>query len=377
MVRLSDMEQSPHYNFKDVLAAPARALAAKQVAVMTLFLCAAVIKFDFFFYVAYAIQGEDVATAFSVWGFLPLTGDIFGNPVSEILYYGGMVAALLVVMFGFFAVAAMNIEAVRGNHFFGMWKAMRFALSRWKQLLLAELSIAAFVGFIVLVFFLLGLVTRIPVAGEWIYTLLFVIPNFVIALLSMFIIFVFLCTVLLLPAVAAAERNGETFNAILETFSTIIRQPFRWAGYTAYAVLAAKVCSFIYAYFAYRAVQFLVWTSSLGGGDEVEKLVRAGLSHLPARTELVQRTMSLFPGLKIGVTLPLPTYIGGDALVGHAMALMLFLIFASVVGYGLAIVAAGQARGYVVIRYLKDGHKISDEKPLFFTEEHVNPKVEE
>lgn len=370
------MEQPPHYSFKDVLAAPARALAAKQVAVMTLFLCAAVIKFDFFFYVAFAIQGEHVGTAFSVWGFLPMAGNIFGNPVSQFLYYAGMAAAVLVVMFGFFAVAAMNIEAVRGNHFFGMWKAMRFALSRWKQLLLAELAIATFVGFIVLLFFLLGLITRIPVAGVWLYTILFVIPNFIIALLSVFIIFVFLCTVLLLPAVAAAERNGETFDAILETFSTIIRQPFRWAGYTAYAVLAAKICSFLYAYFAYRAVQFLVWTSALGGGDEIEKLVRSGLSHLPVRTEVVQRTLTLFPGLKFGVTLPSPAYFGGDALVGHAMALMLFLIFASVIGYGLAIIAAGQARGYVVIRYLKDGHKISDEKPLFFVEEHVNPKVE-
>ncbi|MEW6051621.1 MAG: hypothetical protein AB1644_11260 [Candidatus Zixiibacteriota bacterium] len=370
------MEHPLHYNFKDVMAAPARALAAKQIGVMTLFLCGALIKFDFFFYLAYWIQGEDLATAFSVWGLLPFTGNIFGNIVSQIVYYGGIVAALLVVMFGFFAVAAINIEAVRGNHFFGMWGAIKFALSRWKQLLLSELSIALFVAFIVLLFFLLGLASRIPIVGEWIFTVLFVIPNFVIALFSVFILFVFILTVLLLPAVAAAERNGETFNVILETFSTIIRQPFRWAGFTLYAVVAAKVCSFIYAYFAYRAVQFLVWTSSLGGGDNLEKLVRSGLSHLPVRSQIVNETLRLFPGLKFGVTLPSSGYFVSQSAAGHVMAFMLFLIFASILGYLLAVVAAGQARGYVVIRCLKDGHKISEEQPLFFKDEHVNPKVE-
>ena len=55
---------------------------------------------------------------------------------------------------------------------------------------------------------------------------------------------------------------------------------------------------------------------------------------------------------------------------------MLFLIFASIIGYMLAIVATAQARGYVVIRFLKDTHKVPDESPLFFEEEHVNPPVE-
>jgi hypothetical protein len=47
------------------------------------------------------------------------------------------------------------------------------------------------------------------------------------------------------------------------------------------------------------------------------------------------------------------------------MAIMFFVIFVSVIGYGLAILAAGQARAYVALRYLKDGYKISDEKSLF------------
>ena len=67
---------------------------------------------------------------------------------------------------------------------------------------------------------------------------------------------------------------------------------------------------------------------------------------------------------------------GGNEAAGHVMALMLFLIFASIIGYMLAIVATAQARGYVAIRYFKDTYKIPDESPLFFEDEHVNPPVE-
>ncbi len=45
------------------------------------------------------------------------------------------------------------------------------------------------------------------------------------------------------------------------------------------------------------------------------------------------------------------------------MAFMIFIIFASIIGYFLTIIAVGQARGYAVIRYLKDGYKIENEEP--------------
>ena len=67
---------------------------------------------------------------------------------------------------------------------------------------------------------------------------------------------------------------------------------------------------------------------------------------------------------------------GGDEAVGYLMAVMLFLIFASIIGYFLATIATGQARAYVVIRYLKDKYAISSESPLFFEDEPVNAPVE-
>jgi len=375
--KITLMERAPRFNFHDVLWAPARALSAKQIFSMTVFLVAALLVYDLFYYLAFLIDGEPLGIAFSAYGLFPFVDFAFNGPAARICFLVGVTLSLFALMLGFFAVASINVEAVRGNRFFSARGAVRFALVRFRQLFLSELTIVLFVAFIVLLFFLLGLVSRIPLIGQWLYTLLFVVPNFIVALFSVFIIFVFTLTILLLPAVAAAEREGETFAAILETFSTVIRQPFRWAGYTAYSFVAAKVCSFLYAYFCYRAVQFMVWASSLGGGDALERLVRSGLGHLPVREDLVRELLNVFPGVPFGISVLRWRWDGSDQAVSYLMAVMLFLVFATVAGYLLAIVAAAQARGYVALRYIKDQYSIADEDPLFFTDEHVNPEVVE
>ncbi|MBU0983755.1 MAG: hypothetical protein KKA42_07780, partial [candidate division Zixibacteria bacterium] len=283
-------------SFKDVLTVPASALSAKQILVMSLALVAAFLVYDLFAYLALAVQGNDLGVSFRAYGFFPFDQVVITSRAARIVFWLGGAASVLVVMLGFLAVSIINIEAIRGNRFMSPREAIRFALKRLPQVLMAELSIGLFVLFIVVLMFLLGLVSRIPVVGEWLYVILFALPNFVIAILSVFIIFVFTLTVLLLPAVAAADRRGETFSAILETFSTIILQPVRWAGYTVYSIVAAKVCGFVFAYFTFRAVQFLTWSTSLGGGERLTRLVKSGLAHLPVNADIVRETFNLLPG---------------------------------------------------------------------------------
>jgi len=366
------------YDFRDVLAAPAAALSAKRIFVMTLFLCAALAVYDVFTYIALFVDGEKIGGASSVYGAFPFDSFDFDGTVGPIIFWVGIVAAALVVMMGMFAIAAFEIESIRGNRFMGIRYAIGFALKRFKQMFLSHLSIVSFLLLIFVLVVLYGLIGRIPGVGEWIFSIFFLIPGFILAIFTVFIVLVLIVSIILLPAVAAADRNGETFDSILETFSTIIRQPVRWVLYTAYAGVAAKVCGFVYAYFCFRAVQFLTWGGSIGGGEKITELVKSGVNNLPVRTDVVAYTLNIFAGLDWGVDVV--RWARGnfsDSPVSYLMAFMLFLIFASIIGYMLAVIATAQARSFVIIRYLKDTYKISDEKPLFFEEEHVNPKIDE
>ncbi len=370
------MNSKPYYNLLDAVQAPARALSAKQILLMVVSLVAGLVVFDIFRYLAYLEQGENLGLVFSMYDFFPFDSPPHGRILAQLLYACGVGGGALCVMFGLFAVSAIHVEAIRGNPFLSASKAFRFARSRVKQIVLSEVAVVLFVGLIVLLFVLFGLIARIPVLGGLIYSVFFVIPNFIIALFSVFILFVLSLSILLLPAVAAAEREGESFGVILETFSTLIRQPARWIGYTAIAVILGKVCSFVYAYFAFRAVQFMIWSSSLGGGEKIERLINSGLSHLPAQSRLVRETCTVLPGVKWSFGLGRWDGFADSGIAGHLMSLMLFLIFASVIGYFLAILATAQTYTYAGIRLSKDGHDIASEKPLLFEDEHVNPEID-
>lgn len=369
------MNARPQYNLLDIIYAPARALSAKQILIMTLALTAGLLVFDVFRYLAYLEQGENLGLIFSLYGFFPFDSPARGTLLARLLYAVGVGGGIFTVMLGLLAVSSLHVEAIRGNPFMSMAKAFRFARSRIKQMFLSELAVALFVLFIVALFALLGVITRIPVLGDLLFALFFAIPNFIIALFTVFILFVLSLSILVLPVVAAAERHGESFGAILETFSTIIRQPARWLGYTAVSGVLAKVCSFVYAYFAFRAVQFMVWSAAIGGGDHQERLIRAGLSHLPTDSRLVDYACNVFPWVHWSFSIDRWGG-GGDAgIAGHLMSVMLFLIFTTILGYALSVMASAQVYTYVAIRRLKDNHDLAAEKPLFFEDEHVNPEI--
>ncbi|UCE23719.1 MAG: hypothetical protein JSU74_10515 [Candidatus Zixiibacteriota bacterium] len=370
------MEQPPQFNFIDVLRAPAKALSAKKIFVMTFFICLGLVVYDIFTYIALAIDGERLSYVWSVYGMAPFYKYVYGNIIAQIVFGVGAALAVLVVMMGIFGVASMDIESIRGNRFFGPFKAIGFSFRRLGQIFLSEFAIVVFLIFVVILFAIFGLICRIPVIGSWIYAVFFVVPGFVIAIFTVFIFFVLTLSVVLLPAVSATERHGEAFTSILETFSTIIRQPVRWGIYTAYTLVAAKIFSFVYAYFCFRSVQFIGWASKFGGGEKMDHLIRSGLSHLPMKSDLARETFNFFPGIDWGVELARWSRGGGEEAVGHLMAFMLFLIFASILGYFMATIAVGQARAYVAIRYIKDDYSIPDEKPLFFEDENVNPPID-
>jgi hypothetical protein len=265
---------------------------------------------------------------------------------------------------------------MRGNQFLSCWQALKFSLKKLKQLVLSWVAIILFIGFIVLLAFLVGLIARIPYVGEVIYSLFFFFPNFIVSLFTVLAIFVLVLSVLVMPAATAADRNDETFNSILETFSTIIRRPVRWILYTVYSLITAKICGFVFAYFAFRAIQFLQISARLGGGNKVNSILSAGAAHLPYRSELVEFTTNIFPGINFGFDIGKLFIVTGETgVASYIMAISLVLIFLTIWGYIFSIIATAQSYGFAIIRKNRDGFVIGDERPLFYKEEWVNPPI--
>lgn len=370
------MISRPFYNIFDAVQAPARGLSAKQILLSALSLIAGLLVFDFFRYLAYVEQGENLGLVFDLYGFFPFDSPPKGRLLAQLLYAVGIAGGVLCVMCGLTAVSIIHVEAIRGNAFMSPRKAIKFVRSRFRQLVSAVAAIAVFVGLIVLLFALFGLIARIPLLGDLIFAVFFVIPNFIIALFAVFIVFVGVIGILLLPAVAATERGKESFGVILETFSTIIRQPSRWIGYTLVSGALAKVATFVFAYFSYRAIEFMVFATSIGGGEKLRRLVGAGVSLLPTDSRVFEFFFNIFPGVRWSFDFDKLAGTSGGGIAAHLVALMLFVIFAAIIGYFMSSLAAAQVYTYAGIRKSKDGHDLSTEKPLFFEEEHVNAEIQ-
>jgi hypothetical protein len=172
------------YDFRDILSAPAAALAAKRILVMTASLLVGLITYNIFTYLALLTEGESLNTAIKVYGIFPFDGFYFDESFAFLFYWLGVIVSIVVMMLGMFAVAAFEFESIRGHRFLTIRDSFRFTVKRAKQVLLSELSIISFLVLIIILVALYGLIGRIPFIGEWIFSIFFVIPGFVMAIFS-------------------------------------------------------------------------------------------------------------------------------------------------------------------------------------------------
>lgn len=360
------------YNFLGMISVPARALKAKKIFISSLYLFMAFLIYRLFFYLASIVDAPGATKDhFSSVTFHQALPHFESLPASGIFYLGAIWAVFLIMM-GIMTVAAFDFEALRGNSLLTARKALKSGLKRAKQLFLSELAIIAFIVLIILLNIMIGLLTRLPYLGEWLYSIFFFFPSFIIALITVLIIFILVLSVLIMPAAVMADRNGESFNSLLETFSIVLRQPLRWTGYTLYSIAAAKAAGFIFAYFAFRAVQFLKFSAAIGGGEKIGNLIAAGMNHLPIQSPALLFTTHLCPGIDFGFDLSSLSGGGDQSIAGYLMAASLFLIFLSIWGYIFSVIATGQAYGLAMIRKIRTGNAIADEKPLFEDNPPVN-----
>ncbi len=380
MSEINPLKPDFAFSFREMVSAPAKALELKKIFIGGLSLLAALALYDCFVYCAVVVDGLSVNSFFSSHAFFPFSDIRFVTLPSKALFAIGVLLGLYVILHGFLAISLITIEELRGNRLCSARDGLRFSLSRWKQTFLALASIGLFLFFLFAFNSGLGLIARIPWIGPSLYSVLFVIPGFLVALFTVVIALIFVLSLLILPAATAADRVGESFTSIVETFSTFLRQPFRWIGYTVFSLGATKLCVWLLAALSAFAVKSFVRLSSLTGGSVVNATFTGGARQLPLRGWLVDFTTALWPGLKVagiefGFDITRWGKGGADGVAATLMAVALVVIFAYIWGYGMSIIATSQSVAYVIIRKFRDDYDITAEDPQFLEPEWINPPL--
>ena len=352
-----------HWNYKDVFRALRLGFSAKKVWMMSLGLLFGFAGYAILTYVAYFAAGTDILTVWQTFRLVPFPSPLdYAFPWYSWLIYGAAVAwflaALLVTGT---AVSKVAYEQLRGDEFYESKEAFRFAFKNSSAVLASPLLILAFVALIVVFGLVLSLLGAIPVAGEIIVGLLAIV-GFIASLFIVYLLVVFVFSLLLGPSVVGATRS-DTFDTLFEVFSCVNEQPARLLWYTAIVAFLAKAGSFLLGLAASAAGRIgYAITGSFMGGKLADVMGNAAFYFkLSAPDWIPQFLHQAFLAEMNTYGLP-QVYLPGDYVAlgwsSDISALLLGVVFyviaLMVIGYGLSVWFTGMTINFSVLAYKKD-----------------------
>lgn len=210
----------------------------------------------------------------------------------------------------------------------------------------------------------MGLLGRIPAAGELVFALFYGIPIFAVAIFGVFVAFVLSVSFVLTPAIVGTLKS-DTFTTVVEYFQTVWNQPGRFFGYTAITLVLAKIGTFVFGYFVMRTFQLINWACGLTMGDKLVNIFQGAAGYLPASDFLAFFT-TLYPGSSVAYQLT--PYAGGvdlgvtGSIAAFLIGLTLIIIFFLILGYGLATLTCGQTINFIITYKLREDEDLLERK---------------
>lgn len=366
----------PH-DVRAVLSCAGNGLSLKKITAAAFYLLVGQATYLILTYLALLYDGVSFDYIRQSYGLFPFRLFPFDSAIAYLIYFAGLGGALTCLSLAIMSVAVITFEEIRGDYFFSVFKAIRFSFARLPSLLGVHFSLLAFIAFVYLLGVITGLMGRIPYLGETIIGIFYLFPIFISMVFTVFIIFVMIIGVILVPIVLASQKRKEIFDGILQLFSVLTQESWRFFAYLAISSGFAKVASFLMAYLFYRTLQFSRYALVQGGGEKIERLFTSAFNLLPLNSPVLLFMTNLFPGIDFGFRLSRWGYGGDESFAAMILAVSFFILFVILCGYMLSVFSSGLARGYAVIRRMKDDYFIADESPLEEYQDYVNPPLKE
>ncbi len=342
------------HNVLDLLQAPRRALSGKQILIHLRGLVNAYLIYLALTYAALISAGNPLPAIWNQYGLypfltLPEARAALPGLLPQILYALGWTGAIVLLMLTSAAGSRATYRELKGDPFYGMREARAHARRYWGSVVLSPLTLSAIVIFAFFVAALLGLLSKIPFIGDLIFIVLLPV-NLAGAIFTLLTMAVIVILTTLSPAVTATWEDDATGTAF-QVFAAVWNQPLRVLINPLVVALLAMLSVIATGWvitFGYRLVLALFGAPWLMGEH---------LAVIAAWAEGV--AFAGYPALLTYIPHPsaggaLVPLAGWDAMIGSLMALMLMVIYGTVIAYGLAVISAGQTLSFIGIKWHMD-----------------------
>ncbi len=346
-----------HFNYKDIPRAARFGFSAKKIWVQFLGFLVGTILYDIFAYIGMLLSGMTLSEVWNEYHFLPL-------PFNGGLTFGGLVLVLIgALLFGLsillagVAVSKITYEQLKGDEFYEVNKAIKFALTEGKSAVTALITLVIVAIFVLIGGVIIGLLGKIPWFGELIL-LLMSVPIFFAGLFLVYLFFSFIVASYLVAAIVAVA-NTDTFDSLFEIFSTLNEENWRFVSYET-LLYGTKVVAFsVFAWTVGKAlyVIHLVLSHPWLMGKKFADITQTALSYFPIITPLY----SIDPILRIlGVdailypVYPVPNLPLPQQILGFIFGIFFYFIVFITLSYWMTIHWSGNTLIFTIIAKKKD-----------------------
>ncbi len=352
------------FNFIDLFHANRLALSLRRILLQFLGLVVGYAGYYFLTLISLLLAGLSWNQIWSQFGIFPClfaAQAATASFLSKVVFGLGCVYFIFVTMMANTAVSRSAFMKMKGNNFYTLREALGFALRKSGSMILTPVGIGVLIFATLSVVWLIGLLGRIPLAGElgialfasvWIITAGFIIFLFVVA-----------GTATIFTPAILATTDEDTFEAIFQSFSTTWTQPWRMLAYVA-IVLTLSASGFVMlAVFVKRAFLFMNALMAASMGDKYLGLVSQAQHLLQKWTAAIHDTVyglfgALAPYVFFTHDFPaqeLPPVVQGSA---YLMTVNFLLAGALVFSYFLTTFNVGNTICFLVVRKKKDGENL-------------------
>jgi hypothetical protein len=372
--------QKLYFDIRDIFRAPRLALSGKKLLIQTSGLLCGYLGFLILTYIAHLLSDRRLSEIWGSYGLFPVYDFSFRGFFPWLIFVIGCGLFISIFLLSNAAVGKLTYEQLKGDEFYSTKDSFKFLKKNWKTVLLSPLSILALVMILLICGVIIGLLGKIPYMGELGLGILYGVPIFVVALFTAYTLFIFFMALVMTPAIVATTKE-DVFETIVQLFSSIWSQPWRYFVYTGISGLLAKLGAFVFGYFCFRGVQLVNWSVGVLMKDKLSGIIEGALGYLTVPSSVLYFFSSIFPGIRFAYLVPEPGWGAGlnwsKGIAAFLIGITFILIIFVVVSYALATLSVGQTLTYIILRKKKDDENLLEKKTEEEEEEEAGAKEEE
>lgn len=202
-------------------------------------------------YLAFIVAGIEIGEIWESFRFVPI------YPIdlpwySWIVWIVGAFWWICVALLTGVAVSKITYEQLKGDDFYEIKEAFKFAFKSGKSAIFAPVVLILFMVTLIIMGVILALITWIPFFGQLFFAVM-AIPAFAVCMFILYLVIVTIVCLIIGPAIVGETAN-DTFDTLFESFSVINDQPWRFIVYELLLLAIVTLGVGILGFFSAKAI---------------------------------------------------------------------------------------------------------------------------